>query len=298
MGNYLFRMLLCIPVALASQLYTASALANDVGYGYGFQSEIRQCLSVPCAAGAQTPLVIGELIEDNARRERARIRSGGSVSAIGADFMGNLSTPLLRASAYADPGHLVVSSTYVFQEYRWEGAEPVQFGVTAAVSYTSSGFSDLDGFPGADDGTGLLVAYLTLYDPAQFERINRLQILSSTSPFRDIVDSLQAQSGSLFLSTSRNNGFITLLPGQRIGVAASFQMRATSGGFVDSFNTLRVGLDQNLPPDAIRALRVRLRADGQVSVIPEPTTWSMLLAGCLAVGIMVRRQSRTIRSCA
>jgi hypothetical protein len=286
---------------LAASLFAAAlgsstpVLAQEVSYGGSAFNLIRNCLATPCFAGLR-PILNSDIVSATNTGIVASIENGGSQVSSSVDFASAPAVPLLRAAAFADSGRQAISFSHAFQEYTWTGSSPVLFGVTAAVSYTASGWRDVDGTPGADDGTGLVQGLLALYDPAVFENISRVQLLSLSSPFRDIANNGESTSGILSLSTSRTSGFMTLLPGQRIGIAASIELSALSGGFVDSSNTFRIFLDDRLPAGDLAALRSGLRADGQATAVPEPASWLTLLAGFALAGLAMRGRRTAVHA--
>ena len=95
-------------------------------------------------------------------------------------------------------------------------------------------------------------------------------------------------ASSLYL----NGNLVGSTPNSNASFAGWTDMGTVSSGFVAGINTLTFVVDNNLAPaQNPTGLRVEFTASN-VSPVPEPTSYALMLAGLLAVGSVVRRRSR------
>lgn len=89
-----------------------------------------------------------------------------------------------------------------------------------------------------------------------------------------------------------------LLNGTQIGSGGSFSdwsAFAASTGFVPGLNTLEFVV-RNFARDGGNPTGLRVEfADSNVAVVPEPSTWAMMIAGFGVVGFAMRRRRQTVR---
>ncbi|HEY4082402.1 MAG TPA: PEP-CTERM sorting domain-containing protein [Burkholderiaceae bacterium] len=95
-------------------------------------------------------------------------------------------------------------------------------------------------------------------------------------------------SSSVYL----NGHLLGSTPTSNASFSSWTDMGTVSSGFVAGVNTLTFVVDNNLAPAPNpTGLRVEFSASN-VSPVPEPTSYALMLAGLLAVGSVVRRRRR------
>ncbi len=76
-------------------------------------------------------------------------------------------------------------------------------------------------------------------------------------------------------------------PGQEILALAFLQTPANRGGFVDVSQTFRVAYNPDLSPQVLENLVANVSPTG---LVPEPSTWALMISGFGAAGAMLRRR--------
>lgn len=80
---------------------------------------------------------------------------------------------------------------------------------------------------------------------------------------------------------------ILLQPGASYVLFTMMQTVANREGYLDATNTIRVRLSETLPEEAREQLAQQIVTDR--SLVPEPASWFMLIAGFGLVGATMRR---------
>lgn len=96
----------------------------------------------------------------------------------------------------------------------------------------------------------------------------------------------QTVSFSIDTATGCDGNPLMLEPGQQIYVHAFLGAYAQRGAVIDAQNTFRIDLADTISPETRRAILDNL----QLSVVPEPDTWGLLIAGFGLTGAMMRRR--------
>jgi hypothetical protein len=265
------------------------SVASATDFGSGTITEIRACTTVPCFNGPRSTIVGVNKTSADAPLS-ASIANGASSASTNVAFGGAFSAPVIKSFGLAESQRQVFSSTWAFQEYTWTGLTSISFGLTGAIDFTTTG---RNATLAPDDRTGLLQTTLALYDPNLYASVSRNDILGGlNSSYQSSANSGIMKSGVINLSTTDLNtgSYITLAPGQRIGVAMLMELSAISDAFVDSSHSFNVSLDNRLSLGDREQLMQFLRADGQSSPVPEVPLWMMMIAGFGVVGVTLRRK--------
>jgi hypothetical protein len=204
----------------------------------------------------------------------------GSVS-----LSGVIGAPILKASAYSEPGARISTNSAAVQRYKYEGDAPATrtFGGNLTYAQQSTG-----AYP---SGSGIR-AYLEVFSlPTESISIDpsveaNYAMLSggyanlsgySSLGFATFQDGNSNASGNGILSVT-----IDIHPGDAIWVWAMVQTPATNGGWVDSSHTFVTAWDEtsSLTPAVV--------------AIPEPGALAMMLSGMtFLVALSRTRQLRT-----
>lgn len=226
--------------------------------------------------------------------------------------LGQLDLPTVKSGAWADDDTRVGSSIGTYMSFRFEGAEATPYALDAVIDWTSSGaplrLAAIEaGVPGANDYGGEGYGGFSLY----LVKASILPAFESVDQFGNFITSLACGTagvmGTSFLDMDRptagyaeatlrfdtgcDGGQMILDPGENYALLTFKQTIAGRNGYMDATNTIRVKLSEALPEE-VRQTLIESVVTAR-SVVPEPATWAMMIAGFGLVGAMARRRAAT-----
>lgn len=222
----------------------------------------------------------------------------GSYGRGSVDFSAGLDLPIIHGSTFAAGQERMNTNSIGYQSYDNTGP---------AEAFSLSGTLNIDG-SSTDGGDGTLAngaiytAYVAIWDPS---------VLGGFVTAQDIFDNtFLAQCGtsgvlavgmmsgplsggatsfSFTTQSCSGGGDITLAAGQEVLAVAGLQLPVNRGGFADASHTFTTSLGADLSAGTVAALTENL-ASGE-SLVPEPASWAMLIAGVFSLGGLIRRRS-------
>lgn len=225
---------------------------------------------------------------------------------------GELDLPVVKSGAWADEDTRVASSIITYMGFTFGGTEATPYALDAVIDWTGSGaprkIADIAaGVPppgGEYGGEGDGGFTLVLMDAAFVPVFPDAQSITNFSFYQgcgfagvlgiNAVDMRTATAGyaeaGFTLDTACGGGQLMLEPGKDYVLFTFMQTVANRGGFLDATNTIRVKLSETLPEEVKTALRENVVTAR--SLVPEPATWAMMIAGFGLVGAAVRRERR------
>jgi hypothetical protein len=228
---------------------------------------------------------------------------GGGGKLVGQVQYGQLDLPTIKAGAWAGAGTRVGSTVTSYMHYRYTGWFDAVYALDAVVDWKTSGASlQLQNGFGEYAGEASGVALLWMFDAALFPRftsagqitdftVNKTCGSAGVLAYGELPMTRALagyHEGKIGLNTACGGGALMVTPGQEFVIMAVFQSVANRGGYMDATNTFRVQLAEDLPEDAKNLLQETLVSAR--SVVPEPASWAMMIAGFGLVGAMARRR--------
>jgi hypothetical protein len=229
--------------------------------------------------------------------------------------------PTIRAYTEA-PGNVRTNiNVFAFQSYTWTGAVGGDFSISGDLHIVDSSVSqpDVPDFFGpGDDLSGGVFPNGAIY--SAYAGIWDTSIIAGLSTPQDLFNALfyapcgtagvlgaQQIGGTLtggeatYTATTAacSAGSLFLSPGQEVLVVVGLQLPVNRGGFADSSATFTTGFGKDLTPEQVALVQesvVSAISEGaNVTSVPEPTSWAMLIAGFGLTGAAMRRR-RTARA--
>ena len=286
-------------VALAigfAALPLAPAVAMS-SFGSAIYASQRHCATLPHCTGLLGPGNGGGFslfFGGNGKRVVSNTTLADGSYVRGTATFGSLGLPILSGETRSN------SSVYRFnlndlayQSYRFNGPSGTPFSITSSLHIDDSSTDGRDGYhaPGGAQA-------------GQFTVIWKLSAVPSLMTPYDILVGLEGFCGTpgvlatgndggvlpggatsyTATTTSCAGGSLLLNHGDRILVGTILDLPVVPGGFIDATHTAVTRLGDDLS-DATKAI---LTANLQTS-IPEPETWTLMLIGFAAIGVLVRR---------
>jgi hypothetical protein len=229
-------------------------------------------------------------------------------------LFGELDLPIIKSGAWADDDTRIASTIVTYMGFNFGGAEETPYALDAVIDWTSSGgplgLADSAANPGAPSGEyggeGLGNLQLYLWDAAYVPAFGSPQEITNFLPSTacgtagvlaySAVNMGTAAAGPGAVTGSLNSacggGTILLQPGQDYVLFAQLQTVANRNGFMDATNTIRVQLAEDLLPE-VRDSLVQNIVSAR-SLVPEPGSWAMLIAGFGLTGAVMRRRRQVV----
>jgi hypothetical protein len=227
---------------------------------------------------------------------------------------GELDLPVVKSGAWADDDTRVASSIVTYMGFNFGGTEAIPYALDATIDWTGSGaplrLADIAAgetkvreFGGEGFGGFTLVlmdaAFVPVFPDANaitsysfYEGCGFAGVLGINSVNMTTAAAGYSEAG-FTLDTACGGGQLMLEPGKDYVLFTFMQTVANRGGVLDATNTIRVKLSETLPEEAKTALRENVVTAR--SLVPEPASWAMMIAGFGLVGAAVRRQKRGLQ---
>ena len=226
--------------------------------------------------------------------------SPGNYASADVEF-GFLDLPEIRAETRSDANTRVTISSYGFKSLRYTGAEASDFSLTGALHIVDSSNNPVAGeLPGG----AIFTAYVAIWDPSIVaglqtpeELFTRLFYAPCGTPgvlgVANWGGNLPGGEFSTLGTTSAcSPGSLTLNPGQDVLAVTGMQLPVNRGGWANSTSTFITRLGDDLSTEQ-RSFLASSLVSGR-SLVPEPGSWAMLIAGFGLVGAMSRRQRQAM----
>jgi hypothetical protein len=227
--------------------------------------------------------------------------SDGSYARGSVDFAAGLDLPIIHGSTLAAGQERMNTNSLGYQSYDNTGpAEAFSLSGTLNIDDSSS-----DGGDGTLANGAIYTAYVAIWDPS---------VLGGYVTAQDIFDNTflascgtagvlavgqmsgplsgGAASYSFTTQSCSGGGDITLAAGQEILAVVGLQLPVNRGGFADASHTFTTSLGSDLSADTVAALTQNL-ASGE-SLVPEPASWAVMIAGFFGLGGLVRRRNASL----
>ena len=295
---------LCLPGA-------AQAAAPTV-WGTGTYLTSRNCNGVAagenCLGPTNPNLRIQQGVYDGGASTGTNVAldpaTGGHIQSV--VTFGALDLPVIKSGAWAGADNRNNSNSVGYQGFTYGGTAGTAFGLSANFDFTSSGSpasvttSLEEPVPEiAGEGFGYLV--LSLLDPSLLTGVVTAQDVFDFGFGRacgeaGVIGSASIRlgtlgagpgAGSLTLGTDCAGNALYLAPGASFVVSMLLQTPSNRGGFFDATHTVTLGLDPTLSEEVRTSLAATLVS--AQSLVPEPGSWAMMIAGFGLVGAMQRR---------
>lgn len=305
MDRHLFAASAAAAGALALLPAPAQAAAGEFGSA-AFLSR-RNCNAATPSSACDTSTRAPEVYNPGGAGQVVDISvvpSGGGILKAKVQF-GQLDLPVIKAGAWSGADTRVGSTIVTYMHYKYTGASATPYALDGLVDWTTSGAPRAAaGEVGSFAGEGSGVALLWMLDAAIVPKFANAGQITSFPPIVGFgcggagvlgfgqLNMAKATAGyhegSIALNTACGGGALTLNPGQEFVIMAQFQSIANRGGFLDATNTIRVQLAEDLPEEVKATLREELVSAR--SLVPEPASWAMMIAGFGLVGAVARRR--------
>ncbi len=210
---------------------------------------------------------------------------------------GALDLPEIRAETLAVGNVRTNINAFGFKAFEYTGAAPALFTLTGALHIVDSSTNATDG---ALPGGAIYSSYVAIWDPTILTGLLTPQDLFSalfyapcgTAGVLGVFNGGGALPGgeATFTGTTTecSPGSLLLAPGQQVLAVAGVQLPVNRGGFADSTATFVTRLGDDLSVEQQLVL-VNALVSGN-SLVPEPASWAMLIAGFGLVGAVMRRR--------
>jgi len=298
------------PLAAACLLASGgSAWAAPTSFGSGSFQSVRTCSGL-----ADEVDCMGPTNPDLTRKETFIL--GGEGIAIDSDItpqtggrivsrvqFGDLDLPIIKSGAWAGVDNRVASTITTYMGFAYEGDDAVDYALDALIDWNGSGapLRDANGGAGEFGGEGIGGFTLWLMDAASFPTIGQIVNLFDFTnglncdsagvlgtSFLNLGSAAGPGSGAITLSAGCDGSQLQLAPGGEYVLISMFQTVANRDGFMDATNTITVQLSETLP-DEVRQ-QIRENVVTARSLVPEPASWAMMIAGFGLVGAVARRK--------
>jgi hypothetical protein len=309
-------------VGITATLNLVPAVAEaSTGFGSSAFQSARYCRAGGVEGGAVLANGVNCMAEF--KRRIQTVETGGEGVAIDSAFdtiiggsiesrvrFGELDLPVIKSGAWADDDTRLASTIVTYMGFSFGGAEATPYALDAVIDWTSSGaplgLADIASNPAAPageyagEGMGNLQLYLwdAAYVPVFGSPGSITGFLPSTAcgtagvlAYSGVtMGTAAAGPGAVTgsLNTACGGGSIMLQPGQSYVLFAQLQTVANRNGFMDATNTIKVQLAEELAPEVRDSLLQNVVSAR--SLVPEPASWAMLIAGFGLVGATMRRR--------
>ena len=319
------RVLAAMSSLVVAGIAAAPAAAAPTGFGSAAFQSARYCRDATGGGGSIIPGGVNCITPDNPNLFPAaqRVVTGGEGVAVNSSFVtliggrlesrvlfGELDLPVIKSGAWADDDTRIASTIVTYMGFSFGGTEATPYALDAVIDWTSSGaplgLADLAADPNAPggeyggEGFGNLQLYLwdAAHVPAFGSPGSIINFLPGTAcgtagvlahsgvTMGTAAAGPGAVTGSL--NTACGGGGIMLQPGQIYVLFAQLQTVANRNGFMDATNTITVQLAEELAPEVRDTLFANIVSAR--SMVPEPQSWAMLIAGFGLVGATMRRR--------
>lgn len=316
----------CGLVLLAAAGTGSSAHAQKGDFGAASFQSARYCRDAPGGGGSILPDGVNCMGGSNPRIET--IVLGGPGLGVTSDItpgiggriysevqFGELDLPIVKSGAWSDADTRLASTIVTYMRFTFTGAQATPYALDALIDWTSSGapgaLTDRANNPAAPvgeyGGEGFGGLQLFLFAAGAVPMFNdAFEILDflpqKTCGYSGLLGTAGVDMGTAsagygeakaVLDTACGGGQIFLQPGQSYTLFSQTQTIANRNGFMDATNTIRVQLSDELPEEVKASLRENIITAR--SIVPEPASWALMIAGFGLVGAAMRRQ-RTMRA--
>lgn len=220
-----------------------------------------------------------------------------------------LDLPVFKSGAWAGSNTRVASSLASYMGFRFNGPTGTPYALDALLDWTSSGaplaYQEMMAGKvqvGEYGGEAIGNFYLYLIDAAFFPNITSAgDITALAGQFACGSPGVLAGGGqalitptsgyheaTVTLNSACGGGALTLSNGGNYVLLTTMQTITNRGGFFDATNTVRVQLSKSLPAEVTQTLLANVVTAR--SLVPEPASWAMLIAGFGLTGAVARRR--------
>jgi hypothetical protein len=220
-----------------------------------------------------------------------------------------LDLPVFKSGVWAGDNTRIGSSLTSYMGFTFNGPTGTLYALDALIDWRSSGaplaYSEFIGGTtqfGEYGGEGFGNFGIFLIDAAAFPTITSAnQLTNITGSYScgsagvlagTFTNLLTAAGGyhetSVTLDSNCGGGALTLINGGNYVLLTTMQTIANRGGFFDATNTAQVVLSASLPQETVQTLLNNVVTAR--SLVPEPSSWAMLIAGFGLIGAMARRR--------
>jgi hypothetical protein len=314
----LYRARLAATMGAALMVLVPATANASTGFGSAAIQSARYCRDALGGGGSILPANVNCIgpANPNSNPPVQRVEPGGDGIAIDSAFdtiiggriesrvlFGELDLPIIKSGVWSDPDSRLASTINAYMGFTFKGADPTLYALDAVIDWTGSGAPQaiaLNGgeYGGEGIGTLQLVLFNAAFVPAFADAASINQFMgskfcgsagvlaSSNVSLASATAGSSAVTGSL--SSACGGGDILLQPGGDYVLFAKMTTLANRGGFLDATNTVTVQLAEDLAPEVRDTLLANIVSAR--SLVPEPGSWAMLIAGFGLTGTIMRRR--------
>ena len=222
-------------------------------------------------------------------------------------FSAALDLPEIRAATMSAADARININSIAFQTYTWRGGSSGLFTLSGALDIVNSSNNPTDG---ALPGGAIYSSYVGIWDPAIIAGLTTPEQLFSALFYAPcgtagvlgaslISGDLPGGAASFSTTTAAcAPGSLILSPGQSVLVVAGLQLPVNRGGWADASSTFTTRLGDDLTVEqkqlATASLVSAISQGAVVTGVPEPSSWSLLIAGFGLTGAALRRRRAAI----
>ena len=219
--------------------------------------------------------------------------------------------PTVKVASFSAQQTRTGASATAFRAYSYNGAAAINLVLTGSIHYITSGDT---GVAGESAGEGIFnvnlavlpISALSSFGTTAVDIINSSSIGYASCGAGEIAGIYTGSSGTtgdqrrtVSLAQSCSGGAITLRTGDTFIIYAGLQAISNRGGSLDASNTFSVNYDPVATVFADTGQSVGAAFfQTNLSAVPEPATWAMMLLGFGTAGTAMRRRRPPTRALA